>query len=64
MADRGDHRLARHDPLGLRPATAAHRPGRPDPRLPDRANLDTGNVTMILALGLWAAQFCGAEVPG
>jgi hypothetical protein len=31
---------------------------------PIGANLDTGNVTMILALGLWAAQFCGARLAG
>jgi len=31
---------------------------------PIAANLDTGNVTMILALGLWAAQFSGARLAG
>ncbi len=31
---------------------------------PVAANLDTGNVTLILALGLWAAQFSGPRVAG
>ena len=31
---------------------------------PIGANLDTGNVTMILALGLWAAQFLGPRSAG
>ena len=31
---------------------------------PVAANLDTGNVTLILALGLWVAQFTGPRVAG
>ena len=31
---------------------------------PVGANLDTGNVTLLLALGLWVAQFCGARLAG
>ena len=31
---------------------------------PIAANLDTGNVTLILALGLWVAQFSGARLAG
>ena len=31
---------------------------------PVAANLDTGNVTLILALGLWASQFSGPRVAG
>ena len=50
--------------------------GRTDPAAGDRAaavlvlafpigaNLDTGNVTMLLALGLWAAQFLEARLAG
>ncbi len=31
---------------------------------PVAANLDTGNVTVLLALGLWVAQFSGARLGG
>lgn len=31
---------------------------------PVAANLDTGNVTLLLALGLWVAQFSGARLAG
>ena len=31
---------------------------------PIAANLDTGNVTLVLALGLWVAQFSDARVAG
>ncbi|MGH2512561.1 MAG: hypothetical protein ACRDGQ_07740, partial [Candidatus Limnocylindrales bacterium] len=31
---------------------------------PVGANLDTGNVTLILALGLWAAAFCDDRLAG
>jgi hypothetical protein len=31
---------------------------------PIAANLDTGNVTLVIALGLWAAQFTGPRVAG
>jgi hypothetical protein len=31
---------------------------------PIAANLDTGNVTLVIALGLWAAQFVGPRLAG
>jgi hypothetical protein len=31
---------------------------------PIGANLDTGNITLLLALGLWGAQFAGARLAG
>jgi hypothetical protein len=31
---------------------------------PVAANLDTGNITLVLALGLWAAQFTGPRLAG